>query len=117
MTIKAFNKLSKAEKAKQLMCCCGSAAWVKLMLKQFPFALESELIEAATDTWYNQCSSLDWLESFTHHPKIGDVKSLTKKFAGKEQASVAAATKKTITALANAGCHTLEKIRNDVIFR
>ena len=102
MTIRMFNKLSKAEKEKQLISCCGSSAWVDLMLTQFPFASESDLIEAATDTWYNQCSSTDWLESFMHHPKIGDVKSLTKKFAGKEQASVAAATKKTIAALAKA---------------
>jgi 5-hydroxyisourate hydrolase/2-oxo-4-hydroxy-4-carboxy-5-ureidoimidazoline decarboxylase len=102
MTIKVFNKLSKAEKAKQLMSCCGSSAWVDLMLKQFPFAGEKDLVDVANDIWYNQCNSLDWLESFTHHPKIGDVKSLTKKFAGKEQASVAAATKKTIAALADA---------------
>lgn len=102
MTIKAFNKLSKEEKAKQLLSCCGSSGWVAQMMKQFPFAKENDLVNAATDAWYNQCESFDWLESFTHHPKIGDVKSLTKKFAGKEQASVAAATKKTITALANA---------------
>ena len=36
----------------------------------------------------------DWLEAFTHHPKIGDVKSLEEKFAstkhlaGAEQAGV-----------------------------
>lgn len=102
MTIKAFNKLSKEEKTKQLLSCCGSSTWVELMMKQFPFSNKKDLVEAATDIWYNQCESFDWLESFTHHPKIGDVKSLTKKFAGKEQASVAAATKKTITALANA---------------
>lgn len=102
MTIKAFNKLSKAEKVKQLFSCCGSSIWVDRVLKKGSFASEKDLIEAATDRWYNHCSSMDWLESFTHHPKIGDVKSLTKKFAGKEQASVAAATKKTITALAKA---------------
>jgi 5-hydroxyisourate hydrolase / 2-oxo-4-hydroxy-4-carboxy-5-ureidoimidazoline decarboxylase len=102
MTIKAFNKLSKVEKAKSLLSCCGSSVWVELMMKQFPFASENDLIEAATDTWYNRCSSIDWLESFTHHPKIGDVKSLTKKFAGNEQASVATASKKTIAALAKA---------------
>ncbi len=102
MTIKAFNKINKAERLKQLMSCCGSSAWANLMLKQFPFARETDLVIAATDIWYNQCNSLDWLESFTHHPKIGDVKSLAKKFAGKEQASVAAATKKTITSLAKA---------------
>ncbi len=102
MTIKAFNKVNKIEKAKLLLSCCGSSTWVEMMMKQFPFANESNLIDAAVDIWYNQCNSIYWLESFTHHPKIGDVKSLTKKFAGKEQASVAAATKKTITALANA---------------
>ncbi len=102
MTIKAFNKINKTEKLKQLMSCCGSSTWADLMLKQFPFADEKDLVDAAIDTWYNQCNSMDWLESFTHHPKIGDIKSLTKKFAGKEQASVAAATKKTIAALAEA---------------
>lgn len=102
MKIIAFNKLNKAEKSKHLMSCCGSSTWVNLMMKQFPFANETALVDAAVDIWYNQCNPTDWLESFTQHPKIGDVKSLTKKFAGKEQASVAAATKKTIKALANA---------------
>ena len=37
-----------------------------------------------------------------HHPKIGDVKSITKKFAGKEQASVTTASAITIKALVNA---------------
>ena len=102
MTIKAFNKLNKEEKAKLLLSCCGSSAWVAMMMKQFPFTNEADLVDAAADIWYNQCNGVDWLESFTHHPKIGDVKSLTKKFAGKEQASVAVASKKTIAALANA---------------
>lgn len=102
MTIKTFNKLNKAAKQKLLMNCCGSAAWTGLMLKQSPFADETDLVNAATDVWYNECSSADWLESFTHHPRIGDIKSLTKKFARKEQASVAAASKKIITALAEA---------------
>lgn len=102
MTIKTFNKLNKTEKAKILLSCCGSSAWVAMMMKQFPFANEMDLVDAATDIWYSQCNGTDWLESFMHHPKIGDVKSLTKKFAGKEQASVAAASKKTIASLAKA---------------
>lgn len=102
MTIKAFNKLSKETKAKQLMSCCGSSAWVELMMKKLVFKNEQQLVDIAVEAWYNQCSSVDWLESFMHHPKIGDVKSLSKKFAGKEQASVAAASAKTIKALANA---------------
>ena len=102
MTIKQFNKISKAEKAKQLHSCCGSSFWIELMMNRFPFSNENELIDAAADNWYNQCNSIDWLESFTYHPKIGDIKSLTKKFAGKEQSSVASASKKIIKALADA---------------
>jgi len=102
MTIKAFNKLSKASKAKQLMSCCGSSTWVNLLMKQSAYKDEQQLVEEAVNAWYNQCSSADWLEAFMHHPRIGDVKSLAKKFAGKEQASVAAASAKTIKALANA---------------
>jgi 5-hydroxyisourate hydrolase/2-oxo-4-hydroxy-4-carboxy-5-ureidoimidazoline decarboxylase len=102
MTIKAFNKLSKTEKAKLLMSCCGSSAWVEMMINRSPFANEADLVDSAIAAWYNGCTSSDWLESFTHHPKIGDVKNLAKKFAGKEQASVASASKKIITALANA---------------
>lgn len=102
MTIKAFNKLNKTEKAKLLLSICSSSSWVNLMMKQFSFGNEKDLIAAATDIWYNLCNSIDWLESFAYHPKIGDVKNLTKKYAGKEQASVAAASKKTIASLVKA---------------
>jgi len=33
--------------------------------------------------WYNECGKTNWMESFTHHPRIGDKKSLEKKFAGR----------------------------------
>lgn len=102
MTIKAFNKLSRAEKEKLLLNCCGSSVWVNKMVKKFPFTGGADLVNAATDTWYNRCSSTDWLEAFAQHPRIGDVKSLAQKFAAKEQSSVATASKKTITALAEA---------------
>ncbi|MEZ5029005.1 MAG: 2-oxo-4-hydroxy-4-carboxy-5-ureidoimidazoline decarboxylase [Ferruginibacter sp.] len=114
MTIRAFNKLSKASKAKLLLSCCGSSNWVELMMKQTTFKSEAMLIDCAIDIWYNQCSSADWLEAFMHHPKIGDVKSLTKKFAGKEQASVATASAKTIRALADANKDY--EIKNGFIF-
>lgn len=114
MTIKAFNKLSKTAKAKQLMSCCGSSTWVELMMKQPAFKNEEQLIDVAIEAWYNQCSSADWLESFMQHPKIGDVKGLTKKFAGKEQASVASASAKTIKALA--GANKDYELKNGFIF-
>jgi 5-hydroxyisourate hydrolase/2-oxo-4-hydroxy-4-carboxy-5-ureidoimidazoline decarboxylase len=71
-------------------------------MQHFPFSSEKQLVNLSGNIWYEQCYEVDWRESFTHHPKIGDVKSLTEKFAGKEQAGVAVATEETIQALAKA---------------
>lgn len=102
MTLRDFNKFKSDEADSLLMSCCCSSNWVFLMIQKFPFASEKEMVSTATDVWYNQCSSTDWLEAFSHHPEIGDVKSLTEKFAGKEQAAVAEASKETIQKLSGA---------------
>ena len=100
MTLSAFNNLDKEEAAKELFSCCGSKKWVSLVMNTFPFGSGRTLIEKTAEAWYSECDVNDWLESFTHHPKIGDKKSLSEKFAGKEQAGVASATEEIIEALA-----------------
>ncbi len=102
MTLKDFNELGSETAAKELFSCCGSALWVSLMMKQFPFTSGSALVNAAASVWYDECKKADWLESFTHHPKIGDANSGKEKFAGKEQSGVAAASGEVIEALAKA---------------
>jgi 5-hydroxyisourate hydrolase/2-oxo-4-hydroxy-4-carboxy-5-ureidoimidazoline decarboxylase len=102
MTLSDFNNLDKDIAAKELSSCCGSQKWVSLLMKKFPFGSQESLIESATAIWYDECDKKDWLESFTHHPRIGDKKSLTEKFAGKEQAGVASATGEIVDALAKA---------------
>jgi hydroxyisourate hydrolase len=102
MNLASFNRLDKSTAAAHLFACCGSQSWTDALMQHFPFASEQDLVERAEDIWYHHCTEADWRESFTHHPKIGDVKSLTEKFAGKEQAGVAVATTQTIEALAQA---------------
>src|SRR6476620_9753899 len=114
MTLSAFNNLDKEIAAKHLFECCGSTKWTAEMMRHFPFTSESELIDRAEKIWYDGCAVVDWRESFMHHPKIGDVKSLTEKFAGKEQAGVAVATSETIEALAKA--NTDYENKNGFIF-
>lgn len=64
-----------------------------------------ELLEDAEEQWW-KCSETDWKEAFAHHPKIGDIDSLKKKFvstaawASGEQSGVNTATEETIRALA-----------------
>jgi 5-hydroxyisourate hydrolase/2-oxo-4-hydroxy-4-carboxy-5-ureidoimidazoline decarboxylase len=105
MDLKTFNKLDKSEAAAMLTQVCGSAKWVDLMMKQMPFASATALLDAATENWYKQCGESDWKEAFTHHPRIGDLDQLEKKFAstkdlaGKEQSGVAGNDKETLKQL------------------
>ncbi|WP_310558372.1 2-oxo-4-hydroxy-4-carboxy-5-ureidoimidazoline decarboxylase [Flavobacterium sp.] len=114
MTLSQFNTLDVATATKHLMDCCGSTQWASSMMAHFPFTSEKELVDLSGKIWYDECGEKDWRESFTHHPKIGDVKSLTEKFAGKEQAGVAVATTQTIEALAQA--NTNYESKNGFIF-
>lgn len=105
MTLHELNVLPKDQLKAALFNCCGSHTWVSKMLPFFPADDMVELINDAEDQWY-ECSEVDWLEAFTHHPKIGDVESLTKKFtataqwASGEQSAVTSAPQQTIEALA-----------------
>lgn len=120
MTLQDFNKLEKKDAQKALFQCCGSTKWVDALMSHFPFASEAVLVEQSTKIWYDECKEADWRESFTHHPKIGDVKSLEKKFAstkhlaGQEQAGMNTATTDTIQALAQA--NTDYETKNGFIF-
>lgn len=105
MTLHEFNILPKQQLIEELTKCCGSSAWVNRMLPFIPADDMIELLEDAEDEW-NKCSEKDWKEAFSHHPKIGDVESLAKKFASTaqwavgEQSAVSIASKETIEALA-----------------
>jgi 2-oxo-4-hydroxy-4-carboxy-5-ureidoimidazoline decarboxylase len=110
MTLHELNTLPAPQLKEELMKCCGSSAWVNKMLPFFPADDLVELLEDAEEQWY-LCSEDDWKEAFAHHPKIGDVESLKKKFASTvhpiamgwasaEQSGVNTASQKTIEALA-----------------
>lgn len=94
MTLEQFNALEKDVATTELEKCCGALNWVKLMMNHFPFTSASELIDISETIWNRYCSENDWLEAFTHHPRIGDIESLEKKFAstkdwaGNEQSGV-----------------------------
>lgn len=106
MTIQMLDKLPKEQAFRQLFNCCGSTEWVKKMLLYRPFQNSKSLMVLAEKVWFDDCSPRDWIEAFGHHPKIGDIKSLEKKFsatrdwAGNEQAGVRMANKATLESLA-----------------
>ena len=105
MTIEALNTLTPSEANKQFELCCGASNWVEKMNQNRPFQNKNEVYQKAESIWFS-LSSKDWLEAFTHHPKIGDIDSLRKKFhntksiSKNEQSGVNDVEKSTLNDLA-----------------
>lgn len=108
-----INTADEPAAREMLACCCGAARWADGMLKRRPFASLDELVRAAGEVW-DSLGGADYLEAFTHHPRIGE-KSLREKFAATstwasgEQAGVRAASEDTIRALAELNDRYFEK--------
>ena len=101
-TINCWNEETARE---ALTRCCGSGRWVDAMIHRRPFATIEELYQGANDIW-SSLNAGDWLEAFSHHPKIGGKDSLRAKFASTsnwsagEQAGVKAAREEVLDKLA-----------------
>ena len=57
--------------AEILRQCCGATRWVDAMTDRRPFRSRQGLLKAADEAW-DKCDERDWLEAFSHHPRIGD---------------------------------------------
>jgi len=105
MDLKGFANLDEHERRDALSKCCGATGWIEKMLNASAVESLELLLEQADKNWYD-CTESDWLEAFTHHPKIGDLKSLEKKFAstkewaGGEQSGVNLASHEVLQELA-----------------
>lgn len=105
MNIAALNALAPDLLAAELSKCCGATTWVEKMIELRPYADAADLFDKAHDAWAD-CSEVDGLEAFRHHPKIGGTAELAKKFASTsdwaagEQSGVQKAHKATLEALA-----------------
>ena len=113
MTISEFNLLNKDAKSALLQQCCGSKTWISKMLEEELPEDGETLLNVAEEKW-SDCTEEDWREAFLHHPKIGDIEGLRKKFskdqfAGGEQSLVNVASEQTLVALAKGNKEYEEK--------
>ena len=105
VTLEKLNTLSERDAKTFFRLCCGSRHWINEMTKYRPFHSQDILFATAEDVWH-KLSFDDWKEAFTHHPRIGDIKELRKKFASTahlaegEQAGVVRTSEKVLKALA-----------------
>ena len=60
--------------------CCGSRRWAESMAGGRPYGSEADIL-AAADRAFETLERADWLEAFSHHPRIGDRDALAARFA------------------------------------
>lgn len=114
MTIDQLNRLPEADATAAFEQCCGAAQWVERMVYSRPFENLAEVLETS-DTIWEECDVDDYEEAFSHHPKIGDVDSLAKKFANTkawaagEQKCVEGADRAVLEKLAQGNANYEEK--------
>jgi OHCU decarboxylase len=101
MMISEFDHLNRAEKANLLQQCCGSTTWINKMIEAPPAEDLVDILEIAEEQWY-ACKQEDWLEAFSHHPRIGDQEGLRNKITESEQVFVQNASEQTLQQLAAA---------------
>jgi OHCU decarboxylase len=102
-----LNAMPESEAGKLLKECCGASRWVSTMLSRRPFASRDAVFSAADEIWRSLGPS-DWLEAFSHHPRIGEQSSAMpqtrtgSQWAASEQAGMQRANDQARDALAAA---------------
>lgn len=110
----SLNRLSEERQADLLGRCCGSSRWIASMLQRMPFADWPSVQAAADEIWW-ELDQEDWLEAFSHHPRIGDLDSLRARFASTrtwssdEQSGVDSASEAVLVGLAQGNRHYEER--------
>ena len=100
-----LNAMNAREARAAFMKACGSRAWAESMTSRRPFTDSASLL-AAADAVADALSRDDWLEAFSHHPRIGETNLTQPKFAPtsdmsrREQSGMARASDETRAAFA-----------------
>ncbi len=96
------------EAAREILSrACGSTRWVDRVMARRPFGRDAKLLAVARVEWFG-LTEADWLEAFSHHPRIGDRAALEARFpathdlSSKEQSGVGGAEEEVTAALAGA---------------
>jgi 2-oxo-4-hydroxy-4-carboxy-5-ureidoimidazoline decarboxylase len=109
-----LDAASDADARALLTRACGASRWVDRMMARRPFGSDARLLRTARIEWFG-LTEADWLEAFSHHPKIGDRASLAARFpathdlSANEQAGVGDAREDVLGTLAEANQAYLDR--------
>lgn len=103
MTLLELNQLPAPQAQAEFLKCCGATRWAQAMTAARPFDHPAHVFETAEHAWQDMKRE-DYLEAFSHHPRIGE-KALREKFATtagwaeQEQRGVQGASEATLRGL------------------
>jgi 2-oxo-4-hydroxy-4-carboxy-5-ureidoimidazoline decarboxylase len=69
--LRRWNAASHMEAVREIIACCGAAAWGDMLANRRPFVDEASLLAASDEVWLSLLPT-DWLEAFRSHPRIGE---------------------------------------------
>ncbi len=72
--LQRLNTMTEEEGEEALLSCCGSKNWARRLIELRPFGDEEALVQVSDSIW-RELTQDDWLEAFSHHPKIGEKKA------------------------------------------
>ena len=103
MTVAEVDRLTHAAATDALTSCCGSRRWVEGMIARRPFGSVGRIKAEAEQVWWSLTRE-DWLEAFSHHPRIGERQSTQnargQAWSAREQSGLAGAANSTRDELA-----------------
>jgi OHCU decarboxylase len=111
--LERFNSLTEAEAAGELLKCCGSSRWANRLAARMPFDDFQQLIAEADRIW-SGLEPKDWLEAFSHHPRIGEKRAApaqsaeAARWSAEEQSGTSAAAGEKLSEL-----ETLNRVYED----
>ena len=105
MTLANLNLLSSTHAQAEMLRCCGSVRWARLMAEHRPFTTLDVLFATAEHLWWS-LETADWLEAFAAHPRIGE--HGTSAWSIEEQSSAASPSDDVRSRLAK-GNHEYER--------
>ncbi len=106
-SLRRLNSLAHGAATAELLKCCGSTRWARLMSVERPFQDAPSMFETAERVW-RSLEPGDWLEAFRSHPKIGEAKperavsDAARQWSEDEQSGVRDASAPARSALAEA---------------
>ena len=105
MTVDDLNDLPLGLARIVLERCCGAKVWLERVCAGRPYLNRKRFLAASERAW-RRLGPEDWREAFAHHPRIGDLASLRRRYAataawaGEEQRGAAHASEAALAALA-----------------